>query len=322
MPVVKRVSIIIPVYNRLNYLRDAITSALRQTHPGVDVIVVDDGSPLDPAPVVRPFGDRVIFVRKANGGLASARNYGMDRAAGEYLLFLDDDDFLEPTAVADLVAALAAHPGAVWAAGQFDYVDTDGRPLTRPQRQRYSSGDVYRKMILYNLMGAPSVVLASATWVRELGRFDEAPCYHMAEDYDLWLSLARVSPLAVTSCKVSNYRVHGNQFTQKNCETHLRAMLAVLHKQWRSARLGHDDEFREAIARVHLDRGDILYLVGDHVAARAEWRRAAQGGVLRGQALAWRCAKSRAPAAVLRLLRSGRVRLRGWGRKSPRMHLG
>src|SRR5438128_12692599 len=100
------VCVIIPVYNRVQFLRQAIESVLAQTHSAVEIIVVDDGSPIDPGPVVDSFGPAVRLLRKTNGGLASARNVGIANAAGEYLLFLDDDDFLEPDALQTLLVAV------------------------------------------------------------------------------------------------------------------------------------------------------------------------------------------------------------------------
>jgi hypothetical protein len=284
-------------------LAEALDSALAQTHPRVEVIVVDDGSNADVAAALTGYLDRVRFFRKENGGLASARNHGIGRAAGEYLMFLDDDDFLEPTSVEDLLAALDTCPGAAWAAGRYDYVDERGTPLSRPARRRYDSGDVYRDMICGNLIGAPCVVLAAAERVRQVGCFDETRCYHMAEDYDLWLSLARSSPLAATQRKVSNYRVHGQQFTQNHRARHSAALLAVLQKQRALAPPGHDQEFRLAIARLHVNCGDSFYLDGEASQARAEWRKAAEGGALSGLGLRKRVAKSHIPYAITRVLR-------------------
>ena len=304
------VSVIIPVHNRLEYLPQAIESALGQSYPQVEVIVVDDGSPKDPAPVVARFDSRVRLVRKTNGGLASARNFGIAHALGEYLNFLDDDDFLEPTALEDLRDAMRAYPSATWAAGRYDYVDPSGVPLRRPPRAAYQSGNVYQPMIHHNLMGAPSVVLALSEVVRQLSAFDESPQFHMAEDYDLWLRLARVSPLAVTQQKVSNYRVHGQQFTQSQREKFIGAVLAVLQKQRAIAPPGHDEDFCRAIAQVHLSFGDFLYLGGDAMRARAQWQLAAAGGVLSARGLRWRRGKSRLPSPVLRVLRTTRKCLR------------
>src|SRR4051794_38959805 len=122
-------TIVITVYNRFQFLAEAIESALGQTHPAIEVIVVDDGSTTDPQPAVAPFGDRVKLVRKQNGGLASSRNSGWAVAAGEYALFLDDDDYLEPRAIEHLVVALQKYPEARWAVGMYKIVDEHRNPL-------------------------------------------------------------------------------------------------------------------------------------------------------------------------------------------------
>ena len=91
------VSCIIPVWNGARFLADAIDSVLTQTHPALEVIVVDDGSTDDTPSVIASYGSRVRNVRQANGGEATARNTGVRHASGAYLAFLDADDLWEPT---------------------------------------------------------------------------------------------------------------------------------------------------------------------------------------------------------------------------------
>jgi GT2 family glycosyltransferase len=98
------VSIIIPCYNQAEYLPEAIDSALAQTAPAHEVIVVDDGSTLDDvAPVVTKYGDRVKFIRQANQGVAAARNAGIGAATGTWIATLDADDRLHPEYIERLV---------------------------------------------------------------------------------------------------------------------------------------------------------------------------------------------------------------------------
>ena len=91
-----RVSTIIPVFNGARYLGEAIESVMVQTHPALDVIVVDDGSTDGSAAVAQSFGDRVFTVRQQNLGQAAALNAGLALATGEYVAFLDADDLWEP----------------------------------------------------------------------------------------------------------------------------------------------------------------------------------------------------------------------------------
>jgi glycosyltransferase involved in cell wall biosynthesis len=290
------VTIIIPVYNRLRFLKQAIESALGQTHPRVQVVVVDDGSPVDPAPALTEFGTRVELRRKPNGGLASARNCGIAHAAGDYLVFLDDDDFLEPTAVETLLAAIRA-AGAVWGAGRFAYVDETGLRLPRQHPCRYQSGDVYERMIFNNLICATHTVMVRTDVMRSLGCFDER--FLLCEDYDFWLTISRDYPICAVPDVVAYYRVHSTQIS-KRWAGMFESNLRLLRKHQERARPGYGAIFNQGLARIHTRYGDGLYVNGQHAEARLQWKRACclNPRLARGSLLA-RVAKSYLPPALL-----------------------
>ncbi len=102
------VDVIVNNYNYARYLRDAIGSALEQTHPHVRVIVVDDGSTDDSREVIASYGSEIVAVFKENGGQASALNAGVERSSGEAVVFLDADDMLAPDIAARIAAAFSA----------------------------------------------------------------------------------------------------------------------------------------------------------------------------------------------------------------------
>lgn len=104
-------SVVIPTYNRAGYLGRTLRSVLAQTFEQLEVIVIDDGSRDNTAEVVTAFTDsRLHYYPKANGERGAARNYGLARAHGEYVLFLDSDDYWYPTRLAVLYAAIQAQP--------------------------------------------------------------------------------------------------------------------------------------------------------------------------------------------------------------------
>jgi glycosyltransferase involved in cell wall biosynthesis len=108
------VSIVIPVFNAGEYLREALDGAVGQTHPDVEVVVVDDGSTDRPTRDILDAARahaRVTVVRTENGGPARARNVGVEHARGEYVLPLDADDRLVPTFVERTLPVLEADPG-------------------------------------------------------------------------------------------------------------------------------------------------------------------------------------------------------------------
>src|SRR5438105_6923580 len=94
------ISIIITSYNYARFLTECIDSALAQTHQPCEVIVVDDGSTDDSPQIIGGYGNRVKAVLKSNQGPASSWNLGFELSRGEFVLFLDSDDALLPTAVA------------------------------------------------------------------------------------------------------------------------------------------------------------------------------------------------------------------------------
>src|SRR5262245_1301539 len=87
------VSVVIPCYNQARYLGEAIASARRQTHPDIEIIVVDDGSTDDTVQVAQGY-DGVRVVSQPNKGQGAARNKGLEQATGAYIVFLDSDDRL------------------------------------------------------------------------------------------------------------------------------------------------------------------------------------------------------------------------------------
>lgn len=122
------VDVLITNHNYARYLPAAIESACAQTHPEVNVVVVDDGSTDSSREVLGGFEDRVDVVLKEQGGQASALNAGLERCRGEVLLVLDADDFLHPEAAARVAAAFAARPELSKVQFPMAIVDADGTP--------------------------------------------------------------------------------------------------------------------------------------------------------------------------------------------------
>tara|TARA_R100000750_G_scaffold140_2_gene377 strand:+ start:14426 stop:15388 length:963 start_codon:yes stop_codon:yes gene_type:complete len=132
-------SIIIPCYNKRDYVAAAIESALAQTH-SCEVIVIDDGSTDGSLDVIRTFEDRITLVTGPNRGGCAARNTGMERARGHWLQFLDADDILPAEKIATQVKALLLAPEGSLAACPWHVLHDDGcidAPATRPYWQSH-----------------------------------------------------------------------------------------------------------------------------------------------------------------------------------------
>jgi len=126
------VSIIINNYNYGRFLGNAVESALQQTYPGVEVVLVDDGSTDNSREIIAAYGSRITPVLKENGGQASAFNAGFAASRGEICCLLDADDMFLPDKVEKIVRAWRQYPHAVLYYHRMQVVDARGTPKGRP----------------------------------------------------------------------------------------------------------------------------------------------------------------------------------------------
>ena len=127
------ISVIVPVYNVEKYLPKCLDSLLAQTWQELEIIVVDDGSPDNSWDIMQEYArrdSRIRPIRQKNGGLSAARNAGVEAARGEWIGFLDSDDYVAPEMYERLYRA-AAEQGAQMAVCSFTYVTPDGKPIPR-----------------------------------------------------------------------------------------------------------------------------------------------------------------------------------------------
>jgi glycosyltransferase involved in cell wall biosynthesis len=220
------VSVVIPSYNYERFVGEAIESALGQTHAAVEVIVVDDGSTDGSRAVISTFAARIKTVFQDNLGLPSARNSGIRMAGGEYLLFLDADDWLLPGAVADLLGGFALFPEAGIVFGDAELTDEKGREIGR---HRCGTGRVsYRDMLHGNPILVSEALMRRSSLART-GPFN--PALRQCEDYDLWLRASRLFPIihldrAVTRIRHHPRQLSGDRARQLEWELRVKASLA------------------------------------------------------------------------------------------------
>lgn len=129
----KLISVIVPVYNVEKYLKKCIDSIINQTYRNLEIILVDDGSPDNAGKICDEYAlkdHRIRVIHKENGGLSDARNAGIDVVHGEYLSFVDSDDYLDEHMMEKLLAALISED-AEMSMCRFTYVDDDGHLLEK-----------------------------------------------------------------------------------------------------------------------------------------------------------------------------------------------
>jgi glycosyltransferase involved in cell wall biosynthesis len=122
----KLLSIIIPCYNVEEFIAEAVESALSQTYPNKEVVVVNDGSTDNSLKVLSRFGDQIRIITKKNGGLSSARNTGVLYSGGEYVMFLDADDIISPESAQAKIDILESNPDVGLVVGRHEVLTEDG----------------------------------------------------------------------------------------------------------------------------------------------------------------------------------------------------
>jgi glycosyltransferase involved in cell wall biosynthesis len=106
------VSIIIPTYNYAGFLHRAIQSCLNQSYKAIEIIIIDDGSTDNTKEIVQSYGDKIIYIRQVNSGVSSARNNGLEHASGDFIAFLDADDYFTENAIEIRLTVLIQNPDA------------------------------------------------------------------------------------------------------------------------------------------------------------------------------------------------------------------
>ena len=152
------VSIIIPTYNHAHFISDAVNSCLEQTYPNIEIIVVDDGSTDNTQQVLEPYSSQIKYIYQKNAGPAAARNNGARASNGNYLLFLDSDDWLSSEQIALQIIELNKRPeyGLVYSA--WKNVDETSKQIIGEVRPK-TEGDVLKKLLLRELFFSPGAAL-------------------------------------------------------------------------------------------------------------------------------------------------------------------
>jgi len=193
------VSVILPTYDRLLLLEQAIASVQAQEHADWELIIVDDGSGDGTADFVARLGDaRCRLVGLAHGGnVARARNAGLEVARARYVAFLDSDDVWLPRKLASQLAAMR-ETGARWSYTNYALVDLDGNAVKpRSGVWRPLAGRIVRQVFTMEANVAIPTVMAERGLLEGIGRFDEDPAMILREDYELVLRLAAAAEVAV-----------------------------------------------------------------------------------------------------------------------------
>jgi len=221
------VSVVLPTFNRLRYLRPAVESVYAQTFTDWELIIADDGSDPETRQYLQSLANhsRVTVVWLPHSGRPSiVRNAALQRAGGEYVAFLDSDDLWAARKLERQIETLRARVNCRWCYTAFLQVDRYGSPLPEESARRWvpHEGDIFEQVVTTTASIRTPSVLATRQLIAQAGGFDEAML--SGEDYDLWLRLALYSEAAVIDEPLVYVRRHDENHT----------------RDWESAFVGRD----------------------------------------------------------------------------------
>ena len=180
-----KVSIIIPTYNRAGIVEDAIQSALDQTYKKIEVIVVDDGSTDETADIIEKYDGKVKHFSILHAGVSAARNVGIKRAEGEWLAFLDSDDYWLEKKLEKQMKYTLDKGYLISQTGEKWY--RDGNWVMKRDKHKKYSGWIFSHC-LSRCVVTPSAAVINKSVFENVGYFDES--LPACEDYDMWLRIA------------------------------------------------------------------------------------------------------------------------------------
>ncbi|WP_394780772.1 glycosyltransferase [Undibacterium sp.] len=219
-----KVSIVLPTYNHVDFLPQAITGILGQTVKDFELIIVNDGSTDRTQDFLAAMTDpRIKVINRENGGLPSALNRGFAEARGEYRTWTSADNVTGPTWLEQLVAALDVAPANVgFAYSGFALIDQAGGMLgvRRGQQMKYDS-------LVAKNPGMASFLYRSSI-AAQVGEYDVS--LNGAEDWDMWLRMLEVCDAVYVNYVLYYYRLHTNSMTSSIPDKVAKASLGALQK--------------------------------------------------------------------------------------------
>lgn len=207
-----KASVIVAVYNGAKTLTQTIESILSQTYDNFELLLIDDGSTDESKNLIEKYleDERVKYFKKQNGGVASARNFGIARATGEVIGFCDQDDQWLPQKLEKQIP-LFSDPdvGLV-----YSWVDIDRhgkRECSTPEFE----GECFEGLLNRNFVSC-CTAMVRRTVLNQVNGLDESRELHGVDDRHLWLKVARISKLAVAKTPLAIYFIHGENYSLDN----------------------------------------------------------------------------------------------------------
>ncbi|HEY5586304.1 MAG TPA: glycosyltransferase [Ruminiclostridium sp.] len=230
-----KVSIIIPVFNGANYMREAIDSALLQTYNNIEVLVINDGSNDEGATdtIARSYGDKIRYFCKENGGVATSLNLGIEKMEGEYFSWLSHDDLYKPEKVEKQIAHLQSLEHNTILYSGYELMDESSKTyatIDHSEIYLQKKLDVSLFPVLRGLANGCTMLIHKSHFDR-VGYFD--PSLPTTQDYELWFKMfrdAKVRYLSDINVKMRQHRDQGSKVIGGHIEECNRLWISFINR--------------------------------------------------------------------------------------------
>jgi len=225
------VSVVMPTYNRRNYIRESLDSVLAQDFSAFEVIVVDDGSTDGTEEEVHPYEGRIRYIRQENRGAGVARNVGIRNARGAYIAFMDSDDLSRPNHLKSLYSFLDRNPKFAMVVGNGGYLggkyQNRGAIIAPKRVKRLEERGVTVKDLFDGRVVRLQGTMTRKSVLEEVGLLDE--WFRMSYDLDLALRIVKNHQIGFINQEIYLWRPHGDNISS-NDELRSRENLRALEK--------------------------------------------------------------------------------------------
>lgn len=194
-----KISVVIPAYNVEKYINRSIESALNQTYKPFEIIVIDDGSIDNTARLVKNYENHVKYIFQPNQGSSSARNFGIDKAKGDWIAFLDSDDEWIETHLENFIKTIKIYPEIKWYSAPFKMLCQKSKKIIFKVKNNHLK-DINKHGIFDDYMTAfpPKAYISSPTMIIHKSVFKKVGLFNTtkktAEDLDMWFRIGLIFP--------------------------------------------------------------------------------------------------------------------------------
>ena len=221
-------SVIIPTYNCAEYLKRALSSVFSQTYQNFEIIVIDNSSIDETKNVLKSFDNQKLkYIEVNNNGIiAHSRNKGIEKAKGDWIAFLDSDDYWEPEKLDKVKDGIEEKPEAILFCHDEWYVNNG----VRKGRLRYGPNDknLYEKLLFKGNCLSTSAVCLRSDIANQTSGFSERRDFISTEDYEYWIRLSQLGDVIFIDEILGEWCVHDSNDSVTNPQKHANAIIAVL----------------------------------------------------------------------------------------------